>query len=129
MRSWRRALLLGMLVWLIPFVVAFSISTLKGSWRSLFESIMPVTLAVVVVAFALHYFARTTACSVLEGLLLGIVWLVVSLLIDLPLMLSPPMSMQPIEYTADIGITYLMIPVITVGISASACRDRSARTS
>jgi hypothetical protein len=28
--------------------------------------------------------------------------------------------MQLIEYIADIGITYLMIPVITVGIACAA---------
>jgi hypothetical protein len=124
MASWKRALWLGLFVWLVPFLVALMIFSLKGSWRSLFESIMPVTLAVVVVTSALHYFARTRAASAGEGVRLGILWLIVSLLIDLPLMLSPPIRMQPIEYVADIGITYLMIPVITVGIAVSGRRGK-----
>ena len=33
MTSWRRALLLGLLVWLVPFVVAFAAAPLKQSWR------------------------------------------------------------------------------------------------
>jgi len=46
----------GFLVWLIPFVVAFLIFPLKESWRSLFESIMPVTLASITVLCAVFYF-------------------------------------------------------------------------
>ncbi|HEX5104593.1 MAG TPA: hypothetical protein VFV87_12320 [Pirellulaceae bacterium] len=119
MCSLRKALLLGLLVWLVPFAVAFCVFPLKTSWRSLFESIMPVTLAAVVTVCALLYFRRATAASVREGLLLGAIWLAISVAIDLPLMLSPPISMPPLEYAADIGLTYLMIPVITVGIAVA----------
>src|SRR5687767_10459055 len=113
MTSWRRAILLGIAVWLVPFVVAFATFPLKTSWRSLFESIMPVTLAAIVVACAVRYFRQTGAVSVREGARLGLVWMAISVLIDLPLMLSPPISMPFAEYVADIGVTYLMIPVIT----------------
>jgi hypothetical protein len=118
MSSWRRALLLGLVVWLIPFAVSFVIVPLNGSWRSLFESIMPVVLSAVVVACALRYFRRVGAASLREGLYLGLLWLGISVLIDLPLMLSPPINMAPLEYAADIGVTYLMIPIITAGIAA-----------
>jgi hypothetical protein len=37
--------------------------------------------------------------------------------LDLPLMLLPsPMQMALAEYGADIGLTYAMIPIITMGI-------------
>ncbi len=117
--SLRKALLLGLLVWLVPFVVAFGIFQLKTSWRSLFESIMPVTLAATVTGSALLYFRKTSAPSLREGLLLGLIWWAISLAIDLPLMLSPPISMPPLEYAADIGLTYLMIPILTLGIAAA----------
>jgi hypothetical protein len=122
MTSWRRAILLGFAVWLFPFVVAFAIFPLKASWRSLFESIMPVTLAAVVVACTVRYFRQTGAASLREGARLGGLWLAISVLIDLPLMLSPPINMPLGEYVADIGVTYLMIPVITVGIALGASR-------
>jgi hypothetical protein len=122
MTSWRRALLLGFVVWLVPFVVAFGVFPLKDSWRSLFESIMPVTLALVVIAAAVAYVRRLPASSAGEGLRLGVLWLTMSVLIDLPLMLSPPMNYTLDEYAADIGLTYLMIPIITTGIAAAARR-------
>jgi hypothetical protein len=122
MASWRRAILLGLVVWLAPFVVACAIFSWKSSWRSLFESIMAVTLAVAVVICAVRYFRKTGALTVREAGRLGVLWLAISVLIDLPLMLSPPMSMPLGEYAADIGLTYLMIPVITVGMARASTR-------
>lgn len=120
MASVRKAILLGLLVWLIPFIVAFIAFPLKNSWRSLFESIMPLALALVVVACARLYFRGIAARGMREGLLLGLVWFAICVAIDLPLMLSPPMNYSLSEYAADIGLTYLMIPVITIGM-AVAC--------
>jgi hypothetical protein len=107
-------------VWLVPFVVAVLIFPLKKNWPPLFESIMPVTLAFVVVFCAVRYFRRVRGAFVREGILLGLIWFAISVLIDLPLMLSPPISMMPLDYAADVGLTYLMIPVITVGIAFAA---------
>jgi hypothetical protein len=124
MTSWRRAIGYGVLVWLVPFVVAFAAVGLKDSWRSLFESIMAVTVAAVVVPLALWYFRRVPQPTAREGVLLGLVWLAISVLIDLPLMLSPPISYSPQEYVADVGVTYLMIPVITGGIGGAATTQK-----
>jgi hypothetical protein len=120
MSSWGRAILVGFLVWLIPFVVSFVAFPLKGSWRSLFESIVPVVLSIIVVVFAVLYFRRVNTASLREGAALGALWFGSSVLIDLPLMLSPPIDMPLAEYVADIGLTYLMMPVITIGIAAAA---------
>ena len=38
------------------------------------------------------------------------------MLIDLPLMLTEPIGMSLGEYWADVGLTYLIIPAVTVGI-------------
>ena len=126
MISIRKALFFGFLVWLVPFVVAFLIFPLRESSRPLFESIMPVAIAVVTVVFAVTYLRRTKQAALREGALLGLVWFVISVAIDAPLMLfGGPMEMTVAQYAADIGITYLMIPVITVGIGAAAARGSS----
>jgi hypothetical protein len=119
MTSFGRALLFGFLVWLVPFGVAFAIFPLKESWRSLFESIMPVVVAAVTVLLALRYLRRVRSGFFREGLLLGLLWLVVCVVIDLPLMLSPPINMDLVEYLADVGLTYLLIPIITTGLGAA----------
>ena len=58
----------------------------------------------------------------MAGLVAGIVWMAISIIIDLPLMLSSFIGMSLPEYLADIGLTYVMIPIITTGIGAAFAR-------
>jgi hypothetical protein len=123
MASWRKAILFGVIIWLIPFIVAFIAFPLKESRRSLFESVMPLTLSIVVIACAVSYFSRVKTAFLKEGIRLGVLWFAISVVIDLPLMLNPPINYTLAEYAADIGLTYLMMPVITVGIAMAASRQ------
>ena len=124
MTPMRRAILFGFLIWLIPFVVAFVIFPLRESSRPLFESIMPVSVAAATVIFGVLYFRHVTRDHVRQGILIGVIWLAMCLLIDLPLMLlGGPMQMTLWEYVSDIGITYLMIPAITIGMGVALGRQ------
>jgi hypothetical protein len=123
MASWGRSIRLGFLVWLIPFLVAFLAFPLKQSWRSLFESIMPVTLSMVVVVCAVWYMHRASRYSLRESAGLGVLWFAICVLIDLPLMLNPPINYTWVEYAADIGLTYAMIPVITMGMALARANN------
>lgn len=61
--------------------------------------------------------------------LLGLLWLAVSVLIDLPLVLfGGPMQMTLGAYVADIGATYLMMPVIAGGIGLALERAQGGGT-
>ena len=109
------ALGFGFLVWLIPFAVAFAIFPIHGSDRILFESIMPVVGVFSVVVFAVLY-GRQVKGIVLEELVrLGVLWLAISIAIDLLMFSWGPMKMSLIDYFKDIGFTYLAIPIITAG--------------
>ena len=116
MASIKRAVLLGLVVWLIPFAVSFMVFPFRESWRALFESVMSVAVAGAAVAMALVYFKKVESRFSREGLLVGIVWFVICTLIDLPLMLTGPIGMTLTEYMADIGLTYVIIPTVTLGI-------------
>lgn len=119
-----KAILFGLLVWLMPFVVAFLVFTLREAMRPLFESIMAVAVATASVAVALLYFRGVAGVSLREGLLVGVLWLIICFAIDAPLMLfGGPMQMTVGQYAADIGVTYLMIPVIVAGIAYSRSRS------
>jgi hypothetical protein len=110
----------GLLIWGIPFAVSFVVFPFREEWRSLFESIMAVTVAIVATALAYDYLRRVpAAASAAAGLIAGLVWMAISIAIDLPLMLLQPIGMPLSEYLADIGATYLMIPVIATGIGAA----------
>ena len=120
MTSVRHALLFGFLIWLVPFMVAFVIFPLRESARPLFESIMPLTVALVTTGCAVLYFRRVVSNTVREGILLGLIWWLISLVIDAPLMLlGGPMQMTLAEYVSDIGLTYALMPIITVGIGTA----------
>ncbi len=125
MTSIGKALLFGFLVWLVPFAVAFAIFPIHETSRPLFESIMAVALAITVVPLGVVYLRRVRRRYLREGLRLGLLWLVMCVAIDAPLMLlGGRMYVTVPEYLADIGLTYLMIPVITIGIAATRAQPR-----
>lgn len=115
MKSIKKTLLYGFLIWLIPFIIAFLIFPIRESNRALFESIMPIVITICVVFFAAVYFKKLEDNFLKEGVLIGIVWLVMSFGIDLIMFMQGPMKMSFINYAMDIGLTYLIIPTITVG--------------
>jgi hypothetical protein len=120
MTSWRRALGFGFLSWLIPFVVAFAAFPFREGARPLFESIMAVTVTATAVALGLVYLRRLKEASVREGFLAGLIWLVICVAIDAPLMLlGGPMKMSLGAYMADIGLTYAAIPIVTSGLASA----------
>jgi hypothetical protein len=100
---------------IIPFVVAILIFPVRTAERPLFESIMPVALAAVTVLFAMLHFGRVANGSLREGVLLGIIWFAISVALDRVMFSEGPMKMDLVDYAKDIGVTYLMIPIITAG--------------
>lgn len=116
MNKFLKIIVYGVLVWLIPFVVSFFIYSLKTSGNPLFESIMPLILAIIVVLMANLYLKNIQTGFLREGVIIGVSWFIINIAIDLILFLpTSPMQMSLNNYMMDIGITYLLIPVITVG--------------
>jgi len=116
MKSIMKAVAYGFAVWVIPFVVAIMIFPIRISDRPLFESIMPVVVTLSVVSFSILYLRTMQSGFLKESIILGLVWLAISILLDL-LMFMPesPMKMSFVNYMKDIGLTYLIIPTITIG--------------
>jgi len=109
----------GFLIWLIPFLVSFVIFPLRNTNRPLFESIMSVVLVLTVMIISVLYFKKIEKESLKEGLIAGVLWFVLSLVIDLMLFLpASPMQMSFSDYMIDIGLTYLIILMIPIGIGA-----------
>lgn len=116
-----KIILYGFLVWLVPFAVSFIIFPLRASMRPLFESIMPLVLTIIVVILSYYYLKNLETNLVKEGVLIGLSWLAINLIIDLMLFLpASPMQMNILDYFMDIGLTYIIIPVITVGMGIMA---------
>ena len=123
MKSWRKVVLFGFLIWLIPFIVAFAIFFIHDSNRPLFESIMAVTVTCSAMILGLNYMKSIRSDFLREGAVLGIAWFLISILIDTPMtLLGGPMQMTFGDYMSDIGITYLIIPAVTIGIGMAQSR-------
>ena len=115
MKPYTRPLFFGFLVWLIPFAVSVVIYPLKQTGSPLFETIMPVTLTLVGAVFSVLYFKPLKANYIREGWTLGVAFLAISIALDLLLFMWGPMKMTFGNYVIDIGLTYLIYPIITVG--------------
>jgi hypothetical protein len=116
MQPLRRVLLFGFLIWLIPFFAAFFIFPLRESNRPLFETLMPLILALCTTYFSVRHFRSQSKSSWQSGLTVGLVWALISFVIDLPIFLGA-FATPFVEYLADIGLIYLLIPLITTAVS------------
>ncbi len=77
---------------------------------------MPVILTGTVLTFSILYLRKIGHQFLKEGLLAGVVWFIISFIIDLVLFLpESPMQMTFSEYMMDIGLTYLIILFIPIG--------------
>jgi hypothetical protein len=90
--------------------------------QPLFKSLMVVLFgglgtALLVVAF------RRISPSLRSGLALGCYWLIINLALDL-LILVPLIRMPVVTYFYDIGLRYLLIPIISAAIGIVAERAR-----
>jgi hypothetical protein len=116
---------LGLVSWFLPFAVSFLFVDRTGQFlipQPLFKSLMVVVFgglgtALLVVAF------RKLEPSARSGLALGCYWLFVNLALDLVILL-PLIGMPTLAYVYDIGLRYLLIPIISAAIGMVAERER-----
>jgi len=105
----------GFLLWLAPFAVSCAAFPLRQAMPPLFESIMAVTVTLCVTVLAVRHFRRLNERFVMEGVNAGITWVVMSIALDIPIFLGP-IGMSAGQYFADVALTYLIYPVVTIGM-------------
>ncbi|MBU0497991.1 MAG: hypothetical protein KKC68_02550 [Candidatus Thermoplasmatota archaeon] len=107
----------GIFIWLIPFILSFIIFPIRDNNRILFESLMPLILTIVVMLFTILYFTKPATTFLKDGLILAIIWISISIILDLIMFLpETTWQMSISDYFMDIGITYLIIGIIPLGI-------------
>lgn len=123
MKRYLRLVLFGALIWMFALAVAMVLTPIHASQRPLFESIMAVVVATATAFFGDWYLRDVKVGFVREALLAGVVWLVVNIALDLPLfLLQGPMQMSLADYLMDIGLTYLIIPIVMLAIGYSVAQ-------
>ena len=112
----------GILTWLLPFLVSVPFYSPEGEPLYdifLTKSVLLVFSAALGTALILVYFRGVRARYIREGALLGGVWLAINWALDVAVLL-PLSGMDIGAYMGEIGLRYLMIPIIAVGIGYAA---------
>lgn len=70
----------------------------------------------VAVILAVKYYKNIKNNFIQEGIILGIIWFIISIGLDLVMVFSNFFQMTVLEYFTDIGLRYLCIPIFTIGL-------------
>ena len=116
-----KIVLFGFIAWLIPFLAAFPFYTPDGKLTVdifLFKSIMVVVGSITAAVLLILYFKKINAAYLKEGIIVGVVWFVMNILLDV-LVLLPMSGMSFPNYFVQIGLGYLAMPAMSVAVGAS----------
>jgi Na+(H+)/acetate symporter ActP len=62
-----------------------------------------------------QYFKKITSNYVSEGITIGLIWLAINILLDI-IVLVPMAKMTFINYFSNIGLSYVMIPAMSIAV-------------
>lgn len=113
----KKALILGFLTWLLPFVFSFFFYSREGELLinfDVFKSMMVVVSTTVGVILLIQYFKVVKGNYLRNAGYVGLLWFIMNLVLDIVILL--PLSQMPMqEYVNQIAIRYLGIVVISIG--------------
>ena len=116
-----KLVLYGFLTWLIPFVVSVPLMGRDGQPLlpiGIFKSLMIVVGSAAGAWLLVRVFGQRPAFKH-AGLVVGLLWFGVNVGLDL-LILLPLTKMSLPDYLGDIGLRYLVIPIMAIAISAAS---------
>jgi hypothetical protein len=126
MYSYSRALLYAITVWGITFLLTFFIYPSQPANLVLFTTLRMLILALLSVFFTVMYFREGEEHLLRDGFKLGAIWLATALLFDQGPFVLGPMHLSFLEYMKEIGISYLLCPIITLGAGFLLTADKSS---
>ena len=105
----------GLILWVIPYVTAIPLLSLRQTDPVFFKTIMIVEGALMGAVLTVLYFRHVKAEFLREGITLAIVWIAVNWLLDFVALL--PFSGHTVpRYFLEIGLRYLAIVAPTVAV-------------
>ena len=121
-----RNIFFGFLAWLIPFVASFFFYSKEGGLTVdifLFKSIMIVVGSISAAFLLVSYFKKINIGYLREGIIVGLTWFGINIFLDF-LVLIPMSGMSLVDYFMQIGIRYLVIPVMCIMVGASLANKK-----
>ncbi|MFZ4545067.1 MAG: hypothetical protein ACOYOA_13515 [Saprospiraceae bacterium] len=107
-----KIVLYGFLLWLTVFIISFLIFPLKESNPPFFETLISISLTASAIFYG-HIYFKKEVLTTKKCVSTGLFWAMINIVIDLPLfLLDSPMKMAFTDYLTDIGLTYMIIPLV-----------------
>ena len=106
---------LGILSWLIPFIISFLFYKPGGELvvpYATFKSIITVVGALSGCYLLIRYFKYVDSNFIRNGMIVGLSWFVINLVLDVTVLI-PMMKTTFTNYFMTIGISYFSIPTIS----------------
>ena len=126
MKKYLKITFYGFLAWLIPFIASFFFYTREGKLTIdifLFKTIMIVIGSITGAILLVSYFKKITADYLKDGIIVGVVWFGINILLDL-LVLIPMSGMSISNYFTQIGLRYLVIPAMSIAVGAALANKK-----
>ncbi len=120
MRSWKEAILWGIAIWLVPFIISVPLYSPAGALlidANSFKTLMVIAGAAIGAVACVMYFRKVEKGFQQEGVQVGLLWLLINWAIDLAI-LVPMAHLSIPAYLNEIGLRYLSIPMTTIAIGA-----------
>ncbi len=103
----------GFLVWLIPTIITSTL-IIFPNLSYLFDIVSALSLIISAALFSYIYFKDVTINFIKEGIITGIVWLILSIVFDLIMIIVGISTISLNSYSLLVAPLYVIIPVITV---------------
>lgn len=126
MKKFLKNVLYGFLAWLIPFIASIFFYTKEGQLNIdifLFKSIMIVVGSISAAFLLISYFKKIDTDFIKEGIIVGIIWFGLNILLDL-LVLVSMFGMSIPDYFAQIGLRYLVMPAMSISVGTSLANKK-----
>ena len=111
-----RITLLGIMTWIVPFIAAFFFFDETGQIAVdmyLFKTIMILVGGIIGALTIIIYFKKVQSGFLTQGIIIGVVWFAINFILDV-LVLLPISKMGFGDYVIQIGLRYLMIPIMSI---------------
>jgi hypothetical protein len=116
MRDSVRIIFYGFFTWLIPFLVSIPFYSQAGVLlvdQQFFKSIMIIVGSLTGGVLIVTLFQKMSIGYLTAGYIVGVCWLMINWALDL-LILIPMSNLDITSYFLQIGLRYLMIPVMSI---------------
>lgn len=125
-KKYLKNFLYGFFTWVIPFAASFFFYTKNGKLTInifLFKSIMIVVGSISTAFLLMSYFKKIDASYFKEGIIVGILWFSMNILLDL-LVLIPMSGISIPDYFTQIGLRYLVIPAMSITVGTALANKK-----